>query len=483
MAALDVFLFTSELVFRFLPIITDTGIQIWNGIEVNNISNHGGFYYPEPLCCREPREFEGDVADSPRDEVGRRRRSNLYDGSVSFDIKISYEGAISLGLVQLPGVCLGLLGVFKAFQLHGLSKQTARDSLRSCLLFFLPFFIVEIIEFVHFVLSTGVNLCCSIICSKLGEKIVSKFDLLFFLGKKDNSGKEKILTLDAAKVFFGSVLQLSVQLYFIEISREDIRVSQYISVISSLLLICKTGYEVMTYTRKDQAEVEEDQSFKQKAWELLRTLWDFLTWLPLLGTNLVFKIGIINLCLLFLGWYAMLVLLGIFLANLLSAFLATNVKMRKYFRNYQITHNNVLDNTEANNTGILHLIYTSYSNIFLITRTVATLSASSINLAMLLQPLHFLLGFIFICVFKSWDFWFYSRYYNLSYYYDLDPNYHFYNKNSTFQIASENTATSILICGFVTIILSFINWDCKVRKRENLRQKELELGDSVIVIA
>ena len=276
---------------------------------------------------------------------------------------------------------------------------------------------------------------------------------------------------------------MSVQLYFIEISREDIRVSQYISVISSLLLICKTGYEVMTYTRKDQAEVEEDQSFKQKAWELLRTLWDFLTWLPLLGTNLVFKIGIINLCLLFLGWYAMLVLLGIFLANLLSAFVATNVKIRKYFRNYQITHNNVLGNTEANNTGILHLIYTSYSNIFLITRTVATLSASSINLAMLLQPLHFLLGFIFICVFKSWDFWFYSRYYNLSYYYDLDPNYHFYNKNSTFQIASENTATSILICGFVTIILSFINWDCKVRKRENLRQKELELADSVIVIA
>merc|ERR1711953_1655183 len=402
MAALDVFLFTSELVFRFLPIITDTGIQIWNGIEVNNISNHGGFYYPEPLCCREPL---------PLDQKRRKRspegNSSLYEGSVSFDIKISYEGAISLGLVQLPGVCLGLLGVFKAFQLHGLSKQTARDSLRSCLLFFLPFFIVEIIEFVHFVLSSGVNLCCSIICSKLGEKIVIKFDLLFFLGKKDNSGKEKILTLDAAKVFFGSVLQLSVQLYLIEISREDIRVSQYISVISSLLLICKTGYEVMTYTRKVQAEVEEDQSFKQKAWELLRTLWDFLTWLPLLGTNLVFKIGIINLCLLFLGWYAMLVLLGIFLANLLSAFLATNVKMRKYFRNYLITHNNVLDDTEANNTGILHLIYTSYSNIFLITRTVATLSASSINLAMLLQPLHFLLGFIFICVFKSWDFYYF----------------------------------------------------------------------------
>ena len=175
------------------------------------------------------------------------------------------EGAISLGLVQLPGVCLGVLGVFKAFQLHGLSKQTGKDSLRSCLLFFLPFFIVEIIEFLHFILSPGVNLCCSIICSKLGEKIVNKFDLLFFLGKKDNTSKEKILTLDAAKVFFGSVLQLSVQLYFIEISREDIRVSQYISVISSVLLICKTGYGVMTYVRRDQTQEDQKQSLKQKA--------------------------------------------------------------------------------------------------------------------------------------------------------------------------------------------------------------------------
>ena len=412
----------------------------------------GGFYYPEPLCCREPREFEGDVADSPRDEVGRRRRSNLYDGSVSFDIKISYEGAISLGLVQLPGVCLGLLGVFKAFQLHGLSKQTARDSLRSCLLFFLPFFIVEIIEFVHFVLSTGVNLCCKVIFSKLGEKIVRKFDLLFFLGKKDNSGKEKILALDAAKVFFGSVLQLSVQLYFIEISKEDIRVSQYISVISSLILICKTGYEVMTYTRKDQDQEDEDQSFKQKAWGLLRTLWDFLTWLPLLGTNLVFKIGIINLSLLFLGWYAMLVFLGIFLANLLSAFLATNSKIKKCFRNYQITHNNVYD--QAKNTDILSLIYTSYCNIFLITRTVATQSASNINLAILLQPLHFLLGFIFICVFKSYD-----------YDYDFSTILQIASENTAkiLQIAKENTATSILFCGFITLILSFM--DCKIRKK------------------
>ena len=211
-------------------------------IRIISLSNHsGGFPYPEALCCREPDPQFLDSARKKRSADGNS--TNLYEGSFSFDIKISLEGALSLGLVQLPGVCLGLLGVLKAFQLHGLSKQTAKDSLRSSLLFFLPFFIVEMIEFVHFILSSGINLCCSIICSKLGEKVVSKLDLLFFLGKKDTTGKEKILSLDAAKVFFGSVLQLSVQLYFIEITRDGIRVSQYISVISSLLLICKTGYQ------------------------------------------------------------------------------------------------------------------------------------------------------------------------------------------------------------------------------------------------
>jgi len=474
-SALGVLLFSSELIFRFLPIITDTGIQIWNGFEVNNISIHGGFHYPEALCCREPR-----ILESARKKRSPDGNSNLYEGSLSFDIKISWEGAISLGLVQLPGICLGLLGVFKAFQLHGLSKQTAKDSLRSSLLFFLPFFIVEMIEFVHFILSSGVNLCCSIICSKLGEKIVSKLDLLFFLGQKDKTGKEKILSLDAAKVFFGSVLQLSVQLYFIEISRKGIRVSQYISVISSLLLICKTGYEVMTYRRKDETQDEQDQSFTQKARQLLKTFWDFLSWLPLLGSNLIFKMGIINLGLLFLGWYAMLVFLLIFLANLLSAILATNAKMKKCLRNYQITHNNVPDDNERKNTDMLHLIYTSYSNIFLLTRTVATQSASDLNLAILLQPLHFLIGFIFISVFKSWNFWFDE--YNLSGYYVNHPEYYFYDSNSTFQIASENTATSILVCGLISLSLCFINWDCKIiRKKENLRPIDVELGDGKIV--
>ena len=406
--------------------------------------------------------------------------------TLSFQIKISLEGAISLGLVQLPGICLGLVGIFKAFQEDGLSKQAVKNSLRSCLLFFLPFFLVELIEFVHFFLSTGLNPCCGLLCSKLGEKIVSKFDLLFFLGNKDKSGKEKILALDAAKVFFGSVLQLSVQLYFIEISVGDLRVSQYLSVISSLLLICKTGYEIVTYTRQEQSQ--EDQTMKEKAWELVRTLADFLTWLPLIGSNLVFKLGLINLCLIFLGWYSMLVFLLIFLTNILSALLTTNITIKQYLKNYQINHNNVdVYDKESTNPSILDKIYMSYSNIFLISRTVAMKSPANMTLTILLQPLHTFIGLIFISVFKSWEFHFYTpKSWQLEYFEDDNnqvhghvPNYEYFN-NSRFQIASENTATSILVCGFFSLFFCFINWEFKIGKKEQSMQRDIELEDKNI---
>lgn len=123
--------------------------------------------------------------------------------SVTFNIRITIEGAISLGLVQLPGVCLGLFGVFRAFQRSGLSKQSVKDSLRSCLLFFLPFFIVELIEFVHFILSAGINLCCALMCSKVGERMVSKLDLLPFLGNRTPLGRRKYSPWMLPKYFSG----------------------------------------------------------------------------------------------------------------------------------------------------------------------------------------------------------------------------------------------------------------------------------------
>ena len=48
----------------------------------------------------------------------------------AISIRITTEGLISLGLVQLPGIALGFLGIMKAFMNHGMTGQAVLDSLR-----------------------------------------------------------------------------------------------------------------------------------------------------------------------------------------------------------------------------------------------------------------------------------------------------------------------------------------------------------------
>ena len=55
--------------------------------------------------------------------------SNI-DFKLDFSIKITLEGLVSLVLVQLPGIVLGFLGIFKAVINHGCSKKAVADSVR-----------------------------------------------------------------------------------------------------------------------------------------------------------------------------------------------------------------------------------------------------------------------------------------------------------------------------------------------------------------
>ena len=97
----------------------------------------GCFVYQPPICCSPgPVRAAGEVVEGAADEVfavKRKKRAiddEVYEKELSFSVKISMEGLISLMFVQLPGICLGLLGILKAFMNHGLSKAAAIDSLR-----------------------------------------------------------------------------------------------------------------------------------------------------------------------------------------------------------------------------------------------------------------------------------------------------------------------------------------------------------------
>ena len=64
----------------------------------------------------------------------RKRRSvdddNLFSASFSFNISITNESLVSILLLQLPGVCLGIFGIIKAFQIHGFNEDGCKSAAR-----------------------------------------------------------------------------------------------------------------------------------------------------------------------------------------------------------------------------------------------------------------------------------------------------------------------------------------------------------------
>ena len=41
----------SELVVLQLPSLLDSGLQLWNAVEVNRLAMQGNIFHPAPLCC------------------------------------------------------------------------------------------------------------------------------------------------------------------------------------------------------------------------------------------------------------------------------------------------------------------------------------------------------------------------------------------------------------------------------------------------
>ena len=63
--------FFTEMGLRLFPLV-DTGIQVWNAVEVNKIAAEGGMKYPEPILSQKPE-------DEARPRRRRRRSVTDYD--------------------------------------------------------------------------------------------------------------------------------------------------------------------------------------------------------------------------------------------------------------------------------------------------------------------------------------------------------------------------------------------------------------------
>ena len=217
------------LVIRFLPNILDSGIQIWNAVEIDQMVKSGEINYPGPF-------------DLP---PGQRRRRSISESSSIYNIhladwlqfQVTVEGLVSIGLVQVPGICLALYGIVQAIRTSTSVKQGVKNSLHASLLIFLPFFIVEIFGFFQFSFSSIFHACCGFVSGQCNKMVARKLDFLHFLGKKDGTGKAKMLCFDAAKVFCGSCVQLCFQIVLLEYWLSSATLENFISGVSTRILM------------------------------------------------------------------------------------------------------------------------------------------------------------------------------------------------------------------------------------------------------
>ena len=254
--------------------------------------------------------------------------------------------------------------------------------LRSSILFFLPFFIVELLDCFELILNLIYGLCCTLhlklCCSLIGtlsiKKMVSLNNLIFFVGKKDQTGRENVLCLESAKLFFGYGPQLCYQLWVLEATTSP-KDSQYFSIVSSLLLSTKAAYELLTYTRSEpqQQQSNEREPWKEKLhalmWNAKDVFLDYLSWLPLILSSLIFKIGSINLYMKFFGWYSVsMFFLTIFL-NVVGNFIIS--RMNAVTKNNRWTIN--APQGEDKDFSWLDNLFISFTNMFVISRPLNTL--------------------------------------------------------------------------------------------------------------
>ena len=123
---------------------------------------------------------------------------------------------------------------------------------------------LELIGFCEFLLKDVIMEGCSNFTDQAVEKFLNKFDILFFVGKKDKSGKEKMLCLESAKLFFGSGPQLVLQLWLLYVTKSSNSwtISQYLSVTSSFIMASWTAFDLLTYQRHE--DEDQDPSLKWK---------------------------------------------------------------------------------------------------------------------------------------------------------------------------------------------------------------------------
>ena len=123
---------------------------------------------------------------------------------------------------------------------------------------------------------------------------------------------------------------------------------------------------MISYTNTGSATTEK--SFKEEIMEKLKLIIGLLSELPVLASTLVFRLGTINLCILFFGWYSFIVFAVFFLLNILTCFLTHMERVANFFAGYRIVVQDFHHDRDVKPPKLKEILYTSYGNIFMFTR-------------------------------------------------------------------------------------------------------------------
>ena len=111
---------------------------------------------------------------------------------------------------------------------------------------------------------------------------------------------------------------------------------------------------------------------------------EFLSWLPLILSSLLYKVFSLSLYIRFLGLYSLILIFGIFILNLIWSLFLSGISKSIVTRNRQV----LIDEKSS----LMRKSFMSYSNIFIINRPFETLNARSLNAAILIQPVQHLVN-------------------------------------------------------------------------------------------
>ena len=101
--------------------------------------------------------------------------------------------------------------------------------------------------------------------------------------------------------------------------------------------------------------------------------------------SLLSKVGSIHLYIDFFGWYSFLMIAGVLILNIAFSYLCQLISTKKYFKRLKMVHER--DLPEGKSTTHLQKLFTSYTNLFVLSRTFGSIRKISTSLFRIMQTL------------------------------------------------------------------------------------------------